>query len=263
MSQQQYRGSAYAPEEEAGRARAGGFDEREYAARDLEGQGFGRHADEGFRGRGPRGYRRSSERIREDVCEALTDERTVDAADIEVDVADGIVTLRGIVSDRRQKRRAEDVAERAGGVRDVRNQLEISERGMVGDLTDRVGSRRGGDELGDFREPSWAAMDFRGFEVEARDGTIGTVDKRSEVGADHLIIDTGPWIFGKKVVLPVGLVERVDADGGGGRLFVSRWKDEIKNAPEFDEDAVDDPAYGAELRSYYRDSEYAGSHRPR
>ena len=261
MSQEQYRGPGYAPEEEAGRARGGGFGEREYGERDFQGQGFGRHAEEGFRGRGPRGYRRSSERIREDVCEALTDEGTVDATDIEVDVADGIVTLRGIVSDRRQKRRAEDVAERAGGVRDVRNQLEISERGMVGDLTDRVDSRRGGDELGDFRDPSWAAMDFSGFDVEARDGTIGTVDKRSEMGSDHLIVDTGPWFFGKKVVLPVGLVEQVNAEGG--RLFVSRSKDEIEKAPEFDEHLVDDPAYGAELRSYYGDTEYAGERRPR
>jgi hypothetical protein len=104
-------------------------------------------------------------------------------------------------------------------------------------------------------------MDFRGFDVDALDGTIGTVDKRSEVGADHLIVDIGPWIFGKKVVLPVGLVERVDADGG--RLFVNRSKDEIKNAPEFDEYVVNDPAYGAELRSYYRESEYAGERRPR
>ena len=177
----------------------------------------------------------------------------------------------GNVSDRRQKRLAQDVAERAGGVRDVRNKLEISELGMVGDLTDRVSSRRrgdgvgdderGDDELGEFRDPSWAAMDFRGFAVEVRDGSIGTVDKHSEVGADHLVVDTGPWIFGKKVALPVGLVQQVDADGK--RLFVRRLKDEIKNAPEFDEHAVDDQAYGAQLRSYYRQSEYAGERTPR
>jgi hypothetical protein len=213
--------------------------------------GGGSTTSGGFRGRGPRGYERSSERIREDVCEWLTDDDEVDASAIEVDVDRGIVTLRGSVSDRGQKRRAEDIAERASGVRDVRNQLEI-QGDMVDDLSDRAGQSSRGDgfsALGSFRDPNWARQDLRGFEVEARDGKIGTVDDSSEVGSDHLVVDTGTWIFGKKVVLPVGLVERISFDHH--RLLVSRSKDEIKNAPDFDEEHADDPRYGEELRAYY------------
>ena len=212
----------------------------------------------GFRGLGPRGYQRSSERIREDICEWLTDDDEIDASDIEVDVERGIVTLRGSVSDRAQKRRAEDTAERARGVRDVRNQLELP-TAMVDDLSERASRSSGGDALGTFSDPSWAEQDLRGFDVEARDGKIGTVDDRSEVGSDHLIVDTGTWIFGKKVVLPVGLVERISFEER--RLLVSRSKDEIKNAPDFDEELADDPRYGEELRRYYggerdRDASY-------
>ena len=214
---------------------------------------FGSSQSAGFRGRGPSGYERSSDRIYEDVCEGLTEDGEVDASDIEVDVDNGIVTLRGTVADRGQKRRAEDIAERASGVRDVRNQLEI-ESAMLDDLSGRVG-RSGRDEqsgeesLGSFRDPSWAERDLRGFEVEARDGKIGSVDEGSAPGADHLVVDTGAWIFGKKVVLPVGLVEKINFEEH--RLLVSRSKDEIKDAPDFDEKHADDPRYAEELRAYY------------
>jgi hypothetical protein len=262
VSDQEFRGSSRASEEGTARERDEGFggpESDQYASQQERGVQEQRQ-EENFRGRGPRGYQRSRERIREDVCEGLTDDAAVDASDIEVDVEDAIVTLRGTVSDRRQKRRAEDIAEQAQGVRDVRNQLEISDREMVGDLTDRVGSRREEsgstrpDALGDYRDPEWRSTDFRGFEVDARDGSIGSVDKRSEVGGDHLVVDTGTWIFGKKVVLPVGLIERVDLTEE--RLFVGRSKDEIKNAPEFSDERVDDPSYAAELRSYYGGSEH-------
>jgi osmotically-inducible protein OsmY len=78
-----------------------------------------------YTGRGPRGYRRSDERIREDVNERLTDDWRVDASDIEVSVDNGLVTLAGRVGSRAQKRRAEDVAESVSGVTDVSNQLRV------------------------------------------------------------------------------------------------------------------------------------------
>ena len=64
-----------------------------------------------YAGRGPRGYRHSDERIREDVNERLTDDWRVDAIDIEVSVDNGVVTLAGRVGSRAEKRRAEDIAE--------------------------------------------------------------------------------------------------------------------------------------------------------
>ncbi len=78
-----------------------------------------------YAGRGPRGYRRSDERIREDVNERLTDDWRVDASDIEVSVDNGLVTLAGSVGSRAEKRRAEDVAESVSGVMDVSNQLRV------------------------------------------------------------------------------------------------------------------------------------------
>jgi len=77
------------------------------------------------RGKGPQGYQRSDERIREHVCEALTDDEHLDATNIQVTVKDGEVTLAGTVEDRAAKRMAEDIAERCSGVRDVTNQLKV------------------------------------------------------------------------------------------------------------------------------------------
>jgi osmotically-inducible protein OsmY len=82
---------------------------------------FGKHS-----GRGPKGYTRSDERIREDVCEMLTQDPEVDATEMEIVVADGEVTLMGFVEDRETKRRAEDIAECAPGVKEVHDQLRVS-----------------------------------------------------------------------------------------------------------------------------------------
>jgi osmotically-inducible protein OsmY len=78
-----------------------------------------------FSGRGPKGYRRSDDRIREDVSEELTRHPEIDASEIDVQVQNGEVTLTGKVEDRHQKRLAEDLAERCSGVNDVHNQLKV------------------------------------------------------------------------------------------------------------------------------------------
>ena len=79
-----------------------------------------------FTGRGPKGYQRSDDRIREDVCDRLTDDPMLDASDIEVAVSRGEVTLSGSVRDRDDKRRAEDIIERISGVREVHNSLRVN-----------------------------------------------------------------------------------------------------------------------------------------
>jgi hypothetical protein len=89
-----------------------------------------------------------------------------------------------------------------------------------------------------------------GFSVEALDGGIGKVDEAtSGTGSSFIVVDTGPWIFGKKVMLPAGVVGNVDLDTE--TVFVNRTKDQIKNAPEFDEDRYQDVGYRDELGSYY------------
>lgn len=80
------------------------------------------------RGRGPRGYTRSDERIREDVSDRLSDDWRVDASDIEVTVAAGEVTLSGTVGSREDKRRAEDIADDCSGVKHVQNNLRVKDR---------------------------------------------------------------------------------------------------------------------------------------
>lgn len=76
-------------------------------------------------GKGPKNYRRSDDRIREDVSEALAEHSRIDASEIDVAVSDAIVTLSGTVESRQIKRLAEDCAETVAGVRDVRNELRI------------------------------------------------------------------------------------------------------------------------------------------
>ena len=81
-----------------------------------------------YAGRGPRGYQRSDDRIRDEVCEALTRHPDIDASDVEIDVRGGEVTLRGMVDSRRTRRLAEDVIEDLPGVRDVHNELRSADR---------------------------------------------------------------------------------------------------------------------------------------
>ncbi|ASD63505.1 BON domain-containing protein [Bdellovibrio bacteriovorus] len=79
-----------------------------------------------FFGRGPKSYKRSDERIKEDVCEMLTRDNNIDAEGIEVEVKDGEVTLSGTVPDRRMKHMAEDCAEGCYGVKDVTNNIRVN-----------------------------------------------------------------------------------------------------------------------------------------
>ena len=88
-----------------------------------EGSGYG------HRGRGPRNYRRSDERIREDVSDRLMDDPHVDASDVEVGVANGEVVLTGTVDSRFAKRHAEDLAESVAGVTHVQNNLRVAQQG--------------------------------------------------------------------------------------------------------------------------------------
>lgn len=78
-----------------------------------------------YAGRGPRGYRRSDERVREDVCERFTQHGYLDATDVEVAVRVGEITLTGTVATRMQKRLAEDIAEAVFGVVEVHNHLRV------------------------------------------------------------------------------------------------------------------------------------------
>jgi hypothetical protein len=107
---------------------------------------------------------------------------------------------------------------------------------------------------------SWRGTDITGFDVQAVDGEIGSVDEATyDIGASYIVVDTGPWIFGKKVLLPAGVVDMVDVTNK--KLVVNRSKDEIKNAPEFDEQQYKDEAYRNNIGTYYGERMPAGMRR--
>jgi len=104
-------------------------------ARDTGWSGGGSHdqyaRDErppSYRGRGPKNWRPSDDRIRETVNELLTDHDGVDATEVEVTVENGEVTLHGTVGSRWEKRLAEDIAAHCRGVHDVHNRLKLADR---------------------------------------------------------------------------------------------------------------------------------------
>jgi osmotically-inducible protein OsmY len=100
-------------------------------------------------GRGPKSYKRSDDRIREDINEELTRHPDIDAFEIEVRVENGEVTLTGTVEDRHAKRLAEDLAERSWGVTDVHNQLRVRQG-----LREKISSLVGGESSEEQRRGS-------------------------------------------------------------------------------------------------------------
>lgn len=121
-----------------GNANQGGFDRGWWdKAKDEVASWFGdedaerrrdrdqRHA-ESHRGKGPKGYKRSTERIKEDISDLFSDDPYLDASDIEIDVTDDNIVLTGTVAHRQQKRRAEDLAESVSGVQNVENRIKVA-----------------------------------------------------------------------------------------------------------------------------------------
>ena len=96
-------------------------------------------------------------------------------------------------------------------------------------------------------------VDLTGYPIAAVDGDIGFVDEATNelLGSSYLVVDTGPWIFGRKVLLPAGVVERIDT--AEHKVYVDRTKDQIKNAPEYDQTA-DDAQYRERLGNYYAET---------
>ena len=95
-------------------------------------------------------------------------------------------------------------------------------------------------------------VDLTGFEVEAMDGSIGKIDEATNhEGASCLVVDTGFWIFGKKRMIPAGVIHKVDLDLR--KVYVDMSKDQIRAAPDYDEahHAADPKAHHADQSSYW------------
>ncbi len=142
--------------------------QQSYGSSGRYGEGYGWYggdrATSQYRGRGPRGYRRSDDRIKEDINDRLTDHAYLDAADIEVSVNQGEVTLAGTVESRWAKRTAEEMAESVSGVTDVLNQLRVrqSAQGL---------SRQGMSPAGQQSEAGMAAATGAGGATTERSKT--------------------------------------------------------------------------------------------
>lgn len=103
------------------------------------------------------------------------------------------------------------------------------------------------DLLGSFDQGS-----LQGFDVVATDGSIGSVDEYDNLnGSGYLVVDTGFWIFGKRRLIPAGVVTSIDAERE--EVHVSMTKDEIKSAPDYDDtvDRTSDDWYRTTSGSYY------------
>ena len=93
--------------------------------------------------------------------------------------------------------------------------------------------------------------DIKGYEVAARDGNIGKIEEvvRNKNGGASLVVDTGFWIFEKKRMIPAGVVNTIDDDHR--IVYVTMTKDEIKQAPDYDEQRRNDESYRRDVGSHY------------
>lgn len=105
-------------------------------------------------------------------------------------------------------------------------------------------------EIWTYRDETITGLDLTGYSVEATDGSIGKIgEATNEVGSSYIVVDTGPWIFGKHVLLPAGVITRVDRETE--TVYVNQTKDAIKDAPEYDKDRGLDDTYRTEISGYY------------
>ncbi len=115
------------------------------------------------RGRGPQGYTRSDERIKEDICERLSEHHYIDASQIRVEVSQGVVTLEGSVDDRWQKYQTEDLADATSGVKDIQNHLNVSRASR--------------------QSPQWTSQSATSQNASSQQGTADTSTGKQPLGS--------------------------------------------------------------------------------
>jgi osmotically-inducible protein OsmY len=136
---------------------------------------FGAEDSGSHRGRGPKGYTRSDDRIREDISDRLTDDPWLDASDVEVEVAKCEVTLTGTVTSREDKRRAEDLAEAISGVKHVQNNIRVQDdRGTHTGAFDSMRTQPGQTAMGEqATDTTRNGRDQKGTRPQAPDAAPG------------------------------------------------------------------------------------------
>ncbi len=122
--------------------------------------------------------------------------------------------------------------------------------------SDRTAEVRPQSEMSTFRawdyrpDSGWAAeFDLAGYHVEAVDGSVGKVSQASHAMNDsYLLVDTGPWIFGRTVVIPAGIVTHIDHTDR--RIYLDRDKELVKGSPDYS----DEPEFRDKLAGHYGDA---------
>jgi len=101
---------------------------------------------------------------------------------------------------------------------------------------------------------------LRDYRILATDGSLGSV---SDVYFDdrgwtvrHLVVDTGTWLPGRRVLIPTSALGTPDA--ARDEFPVDLTKEQVRNAPSIDEDKPVDRQHEAELYGYYGWAPYWG-----
>ena len=107
-------------------------------------------------------------------------------------------------------------------------------------------------DLWTYRTDVWSdGDDVVGYDVEATDGDLGKIDESTtEAGRQHVVVDTGFWIFGKKRLIPAGAITGIDHQNK--RVMVNMTKDQIKDAPDFDETRREEAEFRSTHEQYYQ-----------
>lgn len=124
---------------------SGGYGYRGHLGQATGSYQSGMEGQRSYRGLGPQTYKRSDDRIRDDVCERLTDDAGIDASNITIDVNQGAVTLSGTVPERHMRYAAEDLVDDALGVESINNQLRVQSQGMQSQGTQSQGMSSSSD----------------------------------------------------------------------------------------------------------------------
>lgn len=105
-------------------------------------------------------------------------------------------------------------------------------------------------DLWTYRTDMTAPTEMVGFDVNAVDGHIGTIDDATfEVGASYIVVDTGFWIFGKRRMIPAGAITGIDLDAQS--VTIDRTKEEVKAAPDYDEVRAREADYRDDVGAYW------------
>jgi hypothetical protein len=106
-------------------------------------------------------------------------------------------------------------------------------------------------DIWNFQSTDWSNdQNLAGYDVEATDGHIGKIDESTaDADRQHVVVDTGFWIFGKKRMIPAGSIKQINHDAQ--KVFVGLTKDQIKDAPDFDDTRRDESDYRSSHEQYY------------